>query len=177
MDPILTSRLALLPFTPDALDALLVRDRTSLERLTGARFPDPLVAPPLMEDALPFMRDRLRAAPGDLGWWSWLVRQRDDARAVGSVGFGGHPDPDGAVVLGYATYPGAQGRGYATEACQALVEWAWTHPEAKRVCATVPAWNTSSIRVAEKLGMRKVGLIWEEDLGEDVELWAVGRPG
>jgi ribosomal-protein-alanine N-acetyltransferase len=95
---------------------------------------------------------------------------------VGSIGFGGPPDVDGAVVLGYATYPGAQGHGYATEACQALVEWAWTHESAKKVCATVPNWNTSSVRVAEKLGMRKLGIIWDEDLGEDVELWAVERP-
>src|SRR3712207_8786626 len=35
--------------------------RSRLEALTGARFPEPLRPPPLMDDALSFIRDRLRA--------------------------------------------------------------------------------------------------------------------
>lgn len=121
------------------------------------------------------MRDRLRAHADELGWWAWLVVRTDDGVAVGSIGLGGRPNAEGAVVVGYATYPTQGGRGYATEAALALVSWAFAQPDVRRVCATIPAWNTSSLRVAEKLGMLQTGTIWEEELGEEVGLFSVER--
>ena len=115
-----TDRLELRPLTADALDALILRDQRRLEAVTGARFPDPLLPPPLMDDALPFMRDRLRTDPGELGWWAWLIIARATREAVGSLGFGGRPDGEGIVVLGYAVYPACEGQGYATEAARTL---------------------------------------------------------
>lgn len=171
---IATARLRLLPFTPDSVDALLAGDAATLTTLTGARFPEPLAPPPLMEDALPFVRERLRADPAQLGWWAWLVVRQDTAEAIGSVGFGGPPDADGAVMMGYATYPHVEGRGFATEAVRGLVDWALQQPGVRRVCATIPPWNTASRRVAEKVGMRPVGTIWEEEVDE-VVLYAVDR--
>ena len=161
-----TDRLELLPLTADDLDALIRRDRSQLEAATGARFPDPLLPPPLMDDALPFMRDRLRAEPGELGWWAWLIIARATREAVGSVGLGGRPDDEGTVVLGYAVYPAFEGRGYATEAAQPLVTWALGQIGATRVRATIPPGNTPSLRVAEKLGMRQAGTSQDDEVGE-----------
>lgn len=171
---IATARLRLLPFTPDSIDALLAGDAATLATLTGARFPEPPAPPPLMEDTLPFVRERLRAEPGQLGWWAWIVVREDTGEAIGSVGFGGPPDADGAVVMGYATYPRFERHGFATEAVRALVGWAMAQPGVRRVCATIPPWNAPSRRVAEKVGMRPVGTIWEEDVDE-VVLYAVDR--
>ena len=169
-----TARLHLLPLTPEAVDALLAGNGDQLTLLTGAVFPTPVTPPPLMEDALPFMRDRLRANPGELGWWAWLVVRRDTRQVLGSAGFGGQPNGEGALVMGYATYPSFEGHGYASEAVKALIDWAFTQDGVRKVCATIPPWNTGSRRVAEKVGMRQVGTIWEEDVDE-VELWAVDR--
>ena len=47
---------------------------------------------------------------------------------TGALGFGGPPDPEGAVMIGYSTYPGADRKGYASEATRALVEWALAQP-------------------------------------------------
>lgn len=174
--PIRTDRLELRPFTAETVRALRHGDRGTLERLMDARFTDPLAPPPLLSDALPFIEDRLEHYPEEAGWWSWLVVRRDDRRAVGSIGFGGRPDAEGAVVVGYSTYPEADGRGYATEAVKALFAWAFAQSAVQKICATIPAWNASSRRVAEKAGMQRAGTIWEEELGEDVELWAKSRP-
>ena len=166
---LLTQRLELLPLTTDALDALILRDRAWLEALTIARFPVPLLPPPLMDDALPFMRDRLRADPGDpgdLGWWAWLIIDRATREAVGSVGLGGRPDGEDTVVLGYAVYPAFEGRGYGTEAARALVSWALGQIGVTRVRATIPPGHTPSLRVAEKLGMRQVGTAQDDEVGE-----------
>jgi RimJ/RimL family protein N-acetyltransferase len=169
-----TERLELLPLTADALDALIRRDRGRLEAMTGARFPDPLLPPPLMDDALPFMRDRLQADPGELGWWAWLIIARATREAVGSLGLGGRPDGEGTVVLGYAIYPAFEGRGYATEAAQALITWALGQSGVTRVRATIPPGHTPSLRVAEKLGMREVGTAQDDEVGE-VRVFEVDR--
>jgi ribosomal-protein-alanine N-acetyltransferase len=169
-----TERLRLLPLSPAAIDALLAGDGTRLRALTGAAFPLPVRPPPLTEELLPMVRDRLLGDPLQEGWWTWIVIRNDTAEAVGSVGFGGGPDAEGAVMIGYATYPNVEGRGYATEAAGALVEWAMTHSEVTRVCASMPPGNAAAIRVARKLGMRLLGTVWEEDL-DDVLLYGIER--
>src|SRR5919107_376072 len=122
-----TERLQLTPLPAPALDALLARDGATLERLTGARFADP-AAPPYMADALPVVRDRLRQAPQEAPWWNWLAVPGESAEAVGSVAFAGAPDEDGAGLIGYAMYPAFEGRGYATEAVRAMIDWAFAQP-------------------------------------------------
>ena len=92
--------------------------------------------------------------------------RKDTKDAVGSVGFGGGPDEEGAVMIGYATYPNIEGRGFATEAAGALVDWALAQPGVARVCASLPPDNAAAIRVAEKLGMSLLGTVWEVDLDE-----------
>lgn len=174
MPSIRTERLTLSVLTPDAIDAMLAGDALRLSAITAAAFPTPLSPPPLMEDMLPNVRDRLRADPSQEGWWAWVVVRRDSGQAVGCVGLGGPPNEEGAVIMGYATYPGAAGNGFATEAAQGLKEWALAQPGVERVAATIPPWNTQSIRVAEKIGMRQIGTTWDEEVGE-VYLYAAER--
>jgi len=161
-----TERLRLLSLSADAIDALLAGDAARLGRMTNARFPTPLRPPPLTEDVLPLVRDRLRADPSQDGWWTWLVVRKGSNQAVGSAGFGGGPDSEGAVMIGYATYPDVERNGFATEAASALIGWALDHPGVERVCASLPPDNHPAIRVAEKVGMRLIGTVWEEDLDE-----------
>lgn len=161
-----TSRLTLVPFQAEAIDALLTGDEAKLTALTGYHFPAPLSPPPLLADVLPLVRDRLRAEPDTLGWWTWLAADRATGRVTGALGFGGPPDERGAVMIGYATYPGADHRGFATEATETLVGWALEQPGVQRVCASIPQDNVPARRVAEKVGMRVAGTVWEEDIDE-----------
>jgi len=161
-----TERLDVLPMTAEAIEAMLDEDGERLQALTGATFPDPAVAPPLLADALPFIRDRLRDRPEELGWWVWLFVRRDTGEAVGSVGLSGFPDGDGAVLMGWSTYPAQQKRGYAGEAVRELVEWALAQPGVRLVRATIPPGNTPSIRVAEKAGFQCAGPVPDDEFGE-----------
>ncbi|HEX2451090.1 MAG TPA: GNAT family N-acetyltransferase [Gemmatimonadales bacterium] len=170
-----TDRLRLLPLSSAAIDALLAGDGRQLRELTGATFPTPVRPPPLTEQLLPMVRDRLSADAAQEGWWTWVVIRKDTREAVGSVGFGGGPDAEGAVMVGYATYPNVERRGYATEAAAALVDWALEHHDVLRVCASMPPDNAAAIRVAQKVGMRLLGTVWEEDL-DDVLLYGIERP-
>jgi RimJ/RimL family protein N-acetyltransferase len=60
------------------------------------------------------------------------------------------------LKVGYTMSPAFQGRGYATEAVSALIEYAFTTLGADVVRAYASADNLPSIRVAEKVGMRLI---------------------
>lgn len=161
-----TKRLQLTPLTADAVEALLDGDAARLRLLTQAEFTTPAGPPPYMAESLPVVQDRLRKHPAEAQWWNWLVVRQDNAEAVGSVAFGGMPDPAGSVLIGYAMYPAREGSGYATEAVQAMVEWAFAQPGVKIVRALAPVWNTPAVHVAEKVGMRPVGSYEDDEVGE-----------
>jgi ribosomal-protein-alanine N-acetyltransferase len=163
-----TERLDLVP-----LDAV-AGDAARLQAATGVRFGE-AAPPPYMADALPVVRSRLRAAPGERRWWNWLIVRRETAEAVGSVAFAGPPDADGAVLIGYAMYPAFEGRGYATEAVRAMIGWAFGQPGVREVRALAPVWNTPALRVAENVGMRPVASEEDDDVGE-VLLYALTAP-
>lgn len=67
--------------------------------------------------------------------------------------------PDGwpGTEVGYALHPDAWGRGYATEACAASIDWAFDVLGWTDVIHSIAPANTPSQRVAERLGSRNRG--------------------
>jgi hypothetical protein len=66
------------------------------------------------------------------------------------------------MEVGYLFHPEVWGRGYATESCSAMIEaYARLLPKVQglpsRLCENVHKLNGASLRVAEKLGFKKVG--------------------
>lgn len=61
-----------------------------------------------------------------------------------------------ATELGYMLLPQAWGRGYATEACRAALEWFGSESPEETVILTAQTTNAASVRVAEKLGFVEV---------------------
>ena len=163
-----TRQLDLRPLDASMLDALAAGDRPGLEALTGARFPAPLQPPPLVEDHLDFFRDRLRRPEEPGSWWFWLMVERASGRAVGMLGVPGEPDDRGRVPIGYSVYPDREGRGYASEAVEAVVAWVLDRPGIEAVRATIAPDNAPSLRVAAKAGMRAVATGRVQDVGEVV---------
>jgi len=68
--------------------------------------------------------------------------------------------------LGYALHPSAWGRGYATEAVTALLDWGFEQLDLNRVEADVDPRNTPSARLMERLGFIREGCLRER--------WIVG---
>ncbi|QHJ69604.1 GNAT family N-acetyltransferase [Planococcus halotolerans] len=113
---------------------------------------------------------QLAEDPAILYWGPWLAMLKADNKVIGDLGFKGAPDnkvigdlgfkgaPDnkGAVEIGYGLLEEYRGKGYATEAVAALVDWAWKQNGIHKVKAETLVDNQESIRVLEKLGMRKV---------------------
>ena len=105
------------------------------------------------------------------GFWSlldigyWVVRERESGRFVGEVGLAHFhrditPSLDGSPEAGWILATWAQGRGFATEALQAILGWHDTRSRsesggaARTVCMIAPT-NAASLRVAAKCGFRE----------------------
>lgn len=112
------------------------------------------------------MRGRLPGEPG--GWVQFSVEEREGGRLVGDVGISPADGEPGVVKVGYTMSPSVQGRGYATEAVGALIDYAFETLGADLVRAYASADNLPSIRVAEKVGMR---LVERFEHREDDEIW------
>ncbi|MBU7595395.1 GNAT family N-acetyltransferase [Metabacillus halosaccharovorans] len=89
------------------------------------------------------------------GWGVWLVFSQTDQQLIGDIGFKGKP-VDGVVEVGYGISPDEQNKGYATEAVEALVNWAFQTGKVNKIVAETLITNEASIRVLEKLFMNKV---------------------
>lgn len=106
-------------------------------------------------------------APGEPGGWVQLsVEERRGGRLVGDVGLSAVDGEPGVIKIGYTVAPAFQGRGYATEAVRALVDYAFEALGADVVRAHASAENAPSIRVAEKVGMRLVERFRRREGGE-----------
>jgi RimJ/RimL family protein N-acetyltransferase len=111
------------------------------------------------------MAERAPGEPG--GWVQFSVEERESGRLVGDVGLSPAEGETGVMKVGYTISPDAQGRGYATEAVHALVEYAFDALGADVVRAYASEENEPSIRVAQKVGMRLVQRL-EHRYGDEV---------
>jgi RimJ/RimL family protein N-acetyltransferase len=104
------------------------------------------------------------------------IVHRETNANVGSCGFKGPPDVDAAVEIAYGVEPDHQNRGYATEAAQALTDYAFASGRVSLVRAhTLPERNAST-RVLTKCGFAFVGEVIDPEDGR-VWRWERRRDG
>ncbi|MFJ3486824.1 GNAT family N-acetyltransferase [Pseudomonas sp. NPDC090202] len=93
------------------------------------------------------------------GWWAVAERDRPDHL----IGFGGvgHYDylGESRVNLGYRFATEAWGKGHGTALGKAALSCAFNTPGIERVWALVRPDHVASIRVLEKIGMQRCGLL------------------
>lgn len=113
--------------------------------------------------------------PPDPGFVAeWLARGQPEEGLVASILEDGRVIGMGCVVggeLGYMLAPQAWGRGYATEACAALVSHAFVTTGWPEVVARAAAGNEASLKVLAKLGFAATGAgpSWCRATGRDVQ--------
>jgi len=112
----------------------------------------------------------------ELRWSGYFVVDENTREVVGSCAFKGPPTADGSVEIAYFTYPGFEGRGYATAMATKLIALASGSPAVRRVIAhTLPEPNAST-RVLQKAGMTFAGEVIDPDDGR-VWRWQSAQPG
>ncbi len=109
---------------------------------------------------------------GREGWLNWVVVRDADDTAVGTVQATTTAAEAGlAAEVAWVVGVPFQGRGYATEAAEAVVGWLVEHG-ARDVHAHIAPGHLSSEAVARRIGMRATGELRED--GE--QRWRYRRP-
>ena len=110
-----------------------------------------------------------------LGYGYWAICERASGNFIGEAGFHNlHreivPSFGDRPELGFALVPGAHGKGLATEAAQAALDWGdRTWDGGETVCMIAPE-NVPSGRIAYRLGYREMAATQYK--GAPVVLWA-----
>ena len=99
--------------------------------------------------------------PEERQWYAvWFIETPRGER-VGDLCFKG-VTPEGAVEIGYGLVEGFCGRGYATEAVRAAVNWAASQPGVSRIEAETEEENEASKKVLIRCGFVPTGETGEE---------------
>jgi RimJ/RimL family protein N-acetyltransferase len=165
---IVSDRLELISLSPAALEALLEERATDAETLIGGRLADGW---PGGDER--YFRLRLGQMQRDPSLQRWIVRAlvlRDGREVVGHAGFHGPPGVNGkkdsaAVEIGYKVFVPFRGRGLATEAATALIDWAREEHGVRRFILSIAPANAPSLAIAAKLGFVQTGEQWDEEDG------------
>ena len=169
-----TRNISLLPHTPGHVRALLegpdvYERRFNIKVADGVR--DFLAGPEVSADFLARLNSATAADPWKDGF---AVVHVADNRIIGLCGFPGPPDTDEMVEIAYGIAPGYRGRGYASEAAQALIAYAVASGQVHTIRAhTLPQHNAST-RVLLKCGFTLLGEVIH---AEDGAVWRWERQG
>jgi RimJ/RimL family protein N-acetyltransferase len=106
------------------------------------------------EETQSFVEDSL-ANFAQYGYGLWLVLIHEIEHPIGFAGF--LPSEQGIPSLIYGIHPDYWGNGYATEAASAVLSYVLETLALPKVRADVDEPNMASVRVLEKLGMRRIG--------------------
>lgn len=171
MDVLLrTGRLTLRRFTPADAGTLFALDADpEVVRHTGRRYRGGGTSAELTSierDILPGFIARY-ARDGVFAYWA--ADDRETGETLGWFQFTPAGGP-GEVELGYRLKRSAWGRGLATEGARALLDRGFRDWGVERVVASALVANRASIRVLERLGLRRVRLFHHEPRGP-------GEPG
>ena len=101
------------------------------------------------------------AHPKEREWYAMWMIENADGTQLGDLCFKGM-EANRNPEIGYGILEAYRGRGYAAEAVNLALQWAFRHPEVKAVEAETDPGNAASQRVLEKCGFRPMGVLGEE---------------
>ncbi|MBN4064725.1 GNAT family N-acetyltransferase [Dehalococcoides mccartyi] len=156
----------LTPLTVEIAEAMMARDHVALETESRLKFPHPFRVPPMMDDFLPAVAQRLRYEPAQIGWWGWLFYEKISRNVLGSIGISGPPDDTGAVGLAYSIYPDQENQGYTKEATKAVSDWILAQPGVKSLRMTIHPKNFAAVRIAQYAKFELKGTVVDQVVGE-----------
>lgn len=91
------------------------------------------------------------------GHFAWLLSLKGTTTPIGSIGV--TLEGGGRAMFGYVLARKFWGHGFAAEALRHLVDWTMTEPGLWRAWAFCDVENPASVRVMEKAGMVREGIL------------------
>lgn len=126
--------------------------------------------------SLDAVRELLRSKPladyANHGYGRLAVIRRDDGRFVGWCGLKYLPELD-EVDIGYRFLRDCWGHGYASEAGAAVLQQGFTQLGLRRIVGLVVPDNLASVRVLQKLGLRRERRLRLPLHDDEIDLYAI----
>lgn len=118
-----------------------------------------------------------RYSMGD--FYDFAVVSKETGRMIGTAGFTSFDLPNRSAEIGYVIAPDCQGRGFATEAVTRILDFGFRECCLQRISAVCMKGNLASLRVMEKCGLKREGLlrsaVFAKGEMKDVHLSAITR--
>jgi RimJ/RimL family protein N-acetyltransferase len=143
-----SERLKLIPLTHELLQ-LCHTDRATMEGRMGLNISSIQVEQDYqaeIDDAMVnFWLPKTLEHPDKYYWYtSWEIVLKSGNIAIGGIGFAGYPNQNGETMVGYMIDKSQQRRGYATEALQTIVEWAFCQDDVHSIIGMTSPDNLAS---------------------------------
>lgn len=114
------------------------------------------IEPMSQADALRFLHGQAGLdSHADNCWIMFAIERLHDRCMIGEVGIYLESDARRAGDIGWSLHRDACGQGYAIEAARRLVDHAFGERKLLRLTASRSAQNAASVRLCERLGMRR----------------------
>ncbi len=112
----------------------------------------------------------------------FIIHNLDSNRLIGTTSIIRVDQANRLAQTGYFIRESERGKGFAGKACLLTVEYAFQELKLHRLELLVATHNTSSIRVAEKIGAEREGLLkqriyWDNGIFHDAYLYALINSG
>lgn len=92
-------------------------------------------------------------------FYDWAVVLKEENRMIGTCGFTQIDTVNDTAEIGYVIHASFCGYGYATEAAREIIRFGFQRMRLARISALCMRENIASLRVMEKCGMHKEGLL------------------
>jgi ribosomal-protein-alanine N-acetyltransferase len=148
IDKIITDRLILIPFTIQVCRNLLNGDYSDLENWNlkkGKSWPDNDVI-----ETLPKIINNLSKVESPTGFESWMIIKKETLEIIGDLGFKGFNYKDENIDIGYGIIKEERRKGYAEEAVNEIIKWAFSNEIVRKITANCLAENINSINLLTK---------------------------
>jgi [ribosomal protein S5]-alanine N-acetyltransferase len=156
-----SKRLKLIPLDHYLLSIWKEKGREELERilkLGNNKHSVGSLAHSETEEALTnFWLPQTAQYPDNFFWFTnWEIILSSQNISIGGIGFAGYPD-DGKTTIGYIIDQKYQNQGFAKEAVNCIIDWAFMDPALKAILADTPKDNLPSQKVLSRNGFLITG--------------------
>ena len=143
-----TPRMVIREMCPDDIDAIYkIYEGPSITKYMENLFTD-------KEEERQYMKDYYEHVYCFYGYGMWVITLKESEEVIGRAGLEYKEGFDG-LEIGFMLGKEHQHKGYAYEACKAILEYAKAELEQNEIHAVVHKENHASIALCERLGLHK----------------------